>query len=174
MNAKFQVVSRARESVDMDRIARMNPTELRRLYRALFGCDIPFGNSEHARRQIAWRIQSEREGGLPESARHHALAIAREAGFRLRARLGPRHQSVLANSSVSKIVSDHDPRLPISGSVIVKEHRGRTIEVYVLESGFEYNGRRYTSLSAIAKEITGTKWNGMVFFGLAKGKRDGR
>ena len=78
------------------------------------------------------------------------------------------------NTTVSQLVSDHDPRVPMPGSVIVKEYRGRTLEVYVLDSGFEYNGRRFTSLSAIANEITGTKWNGMVFFGLAKGGSHGR
>ena len=174
MNVKFQVVRRARESVDMDRLARIKPDELRRLHRKLFGCDLPFGNAEQARRKIAWRVQAEREGGLPESARKHALAIAREAGLRLRARLGAHRRGALANATVSQIVSDHDPRLPMPGSVIVKEYRGRTIEVHVLDSGFEYNGRRFTSLSALANEITGTKWNGMVFFGLTKGSSHGR
>jgi len=60
------------------------------------------------------------------------------------------------------------------GSVIVKEHRGRRIIVRVLDSGFEYDGRRFRSLSAVAKEITGTKWNGMLFFGLANPRAHGR
>ena len=60
------------------------------------------------------------------------------------------------------------------GSVIVKDHRGKTIVVRVLDDGFEYDGRRFASLSAIAKEITGTKWNGFLFFGLAKESRRGR
>jgi len=174
MNAKFQLVSRARESVDLDRLARMKPDELQRLHRELFGCDLLFGNAEQARRKIAWRIQAEREGGLPESARQHALAIAREAGFRLRSRLGDHRRSSLANATVSEIVSDYDPRLPMPGSLIVKEYRGRTLEVHVLNSAFEYDGRRFTSLSAIAKEVTGTKWNGMAFFGLARARAHGR
>ncbi len=46
--------------------------------------------------------------------------------------------------------------------------------VRVLDAGFEYDGRRFDSLSAIAKDITGTKWNGFVFFGLAKESKRGR
>jgi hypothetical protein len=59
------------------------------------------------------------------------------------------------------------------GSVLVKEHKGRTIIVHVLDSGFEYDGKRFTSLSAVATAITGTKWNGMLFFGLTKERARG-
>ena len=59
------------------------------------------------------------------------------------------------------------------GSVIVKEYRGKTILVRVLSTGFEWGDRRFASLSALAKEITGTKWNGPAFFGLAKRKANG-
>jgi hypothetical protein len=60
------------------------------------------------------------------------------------------------------------------GSVLIKEYKGRTIIVHVLDSGFEYDGKRFTSLSAIAKAITGTKWNGLLFFGLTKGSSRAR
>lgn len=59
------------------------------------------------------------------------------------------------------------------GSILVKEHRGKTIIVHVLDDGFEYDGRRFTSLSAVAKDITGTKWNGFLFFGLSKERKRG-
>jgi Protein of unknown function (DUF2924) len=78
------------------------------------------------------------------------------------------------HSSVTRIVSDHDSRVPMPGSVIVKEYHGRTILVRVLGEGFDYDGQRFSSLSAIAKSITGTKWNGMLFFGLDKGEPRGR
>ena len=168
MNGKLQLVGRVRESLNLDVLARMKPDELRRLHRDVLGCDLDFGNAEQARRKIAFRIQQDREGGLPESARQHGLAIARDSGLRLRARLGAGRRSPLANASVTEIVSDHDPRLPMPGSVIVKEYRGRTLEIHVLDSGFEFDGRRFSSLSALAKEVTGTKWNGWAFFGLTR------
>jgi Protein of unknown function (DUF2924) len=103
----------------------------------------------------------------------HALAIAQEASLRIQLRRRVT-DSVHKDATVIEIVSDHDSRLPMAGSVIVKEYRGKTIIIHVLDEGFEYNGRRFASLSAIAKDITGTKWNGFVFFGLAKEQRRGR
>ncbi len=68
----------------------------------------------------------------------------------------------------------HDSRLPMPGGVIVKEYRGETLVVKVTDTGFEFRDRRYTSLSAIAKEITGTKWNGYAFFQMTKEAPNGR
>lgn len=63
-----------------------------------------------------------------------------------------------------KIKLSRDPRLPMPGAIITKEYEGKRIEVRVLEDGFEYSSQRYRSLSAIAREITGTSWNGFLFF----------
>jgi hypothetical protein len=52
------------------------------------------------------------------------------------------------------------------GTRLIREWQGRTYEVTVLERGFDWNGKIYRSLSAIARGITGTRWNGHVFFGL--------
>lgn len=172
MNTKLRVVTRT-EPIDLNRLARMQPCELPRLYKRIFGRAIPSGSSEQARRKIAWHLQAEREGGLPESARQHALAIAKEASLRIHVR-GGSAGSPLFHATVTGIVSDHDSRLPMPGSILVKEHRGKTVMVRVLDTGFEYDGQRFTSLSAIAKEVTGTKWNGFQFFGLVKEGRGGR
>lgn len=59
-----------------------------------------------------------------------------------------------------------DPRIPPAGSVLEREHDGKTIRVKVLDDGFSYKGKTYRSLSAIAKDATGTVWNGVLFFGL--------
>ncbi len=172
MNAKLRVVTRT-EPIDLGRLARMQPGELQRLHQRLLGRTVPSGNSELARRRIAFHFQSEREGGLPESARQHALAIAKAASLRIQVRHGS-SGSPLPYATVTGIVSNHDSRLPMPGSVLIKEHSGKTILVRVLYTGFEYDGRRFASLSAIAKEITGTKWNGFLFFGLGKERRGGR
>jgi hypothetical protein len=178
MNTKKPFLIRSsRGAPDLDRLARMKPTELHQLYKDRSGCDVPAGNSEYARRRIAWHVQAEREGGLPESARQHALAIAKDSKLRLcmAANVDRRSQGFpLEHATTTRIVSDHDSRLPMPGSVIVKKHKSRTIIVKVLSAGFEYDGRRFPSLSAIANEITGTRWNGFVFFGLAKETTRGR
>ena len=56
-----------------------------------------------------------------------------------------------------------DRRIPPVGIVLKREHRGSLISVEVLTNGFEYQGRQYRSLSAIASEVTGTRWNGLSF-----------
>ena len=55
---------------------------------------------------------------------------------------------------------------PIAGTRLVREQRGVEHTVTVLSEGFEFEGRPYRSLSAIARHITGTRWNGWTFFGL--------
>lgn len=174
MNVRLQIVPRAQaRAVDLDGLARMRPDELQKLHRKMFGCDVPSGNSQQAQRRIAWRVQAEQEGGLPESARQHALALSRDFGARIRSGVTKRRNEHLQHATVTGLVSNHDARIPMPGSLIVKEYRGRTIFVRVLPTGFECDGRRFASLSAIAKEITGTKWNGPAFFGLARRKANG-
>jgi hypothetical protein len=65
-----------------------------------------------------------------------------------------------------------DPRLPRPGSVLIRDYRGLRLTVAVLERGFEWNGRVYRSLSAVASAITGQHWNGRLLFGLTRRSRD--
>ena len=64
-------------------------------------------------------------------------------------------------------------KIPVAGTRLVREWRGERYEAIVLENGFEYAGRKWNSLTAIARDITGTHWNGPVFFGLRQGRDDG-
>ncbi len=61
---------------------------------------------------------------------------------------------------------ERDPRLPPVGTVLEREHDGKTHRVKLTDVGFEYRRQTYPSLSAVAKVITGTNWNGFGFFGL--------
>jgi hypothetical protein len=63
---------------------------------------------------------------------------------------------------------ERDPRIPSVGTVLEREYDGKTLKVKVLEDGFQFRGKTYRSLSAIAKDATGTTWNGLLFFGLVK------
>ena len=65
-----------------------------------------------------------------------------------------------------KVAGALDPRLPPPGTYLEREYKGRRIIVKVLVDGFEFDGENYRSLSAIAHEVTGTKWNGFLFFNL--------
>jgi hypothetical protein len=59
-----------------------------------------------------------------------------------------------------------DRRLPIPGTLITKEYKGKIIEIKILETGFEYGGKIYKTLTSVAKEVTGAHWNGYLFFNI--------
>ncbi len=71
----------------------------------------------------------------------------------------------------SRKTTRRDVRLPKPGDVLCRMYKGRQITVRVLESGFEYEGNFFRSLSAIAKAITGAHWNGLLFFGIVRQER---
>lgn len=75
------------------------------------------------------------------------------------------------SSSAQKVLrqpSKVQPLTVAAGSRLVRVWQDQTHQVTVLEDGFDYDGKRWTSLSAIAKTITGTPWSGPAFFGLKK------
>ena len=61
--------------------------------------------------------------------------------------------------------------MPSPGTVLSREYHGREIRVVTLPDGFEWDGQHYGSLSAVARAVTGSKWNGRLFFGLTTRKR---
>ena len=61
-----------------------------------------------------------------------------------------------------------DWRLPQIGTALSRQYHGQQIVVHIAHDGFEFQGRHYRSLSAIAREVTGTRWNGLAFFGLTE------
>lgn len=67
----------------------------------------------------------------------------------------------------------HQPRIK-RGTQIIRQWHGETHEVVVIESGYQYRQASYTSLSEIARKITGTRWSGPAFFGLKTSKPDPR
>jgi Protein of unknown function (DUF2924) len=159
--------------IDLSRLVKMDARRLQALHRELFGVEHPVTNAGHLRRKIACHVQARKNGGLPDSAVRHALAIARNAQLRVRIsdNVARRKHSIPPDRSATTFIASHDTRLPLAGTLLVKEFKGNTLVVKVLNEGFEYNGHRFTSLSAIAQEITGTKWNGFRFFGLLQENR---
>jgi hypothetical protein len=159
------------------RLAKMTVPELQQRHAELFGEKSGTPHRQYLFRKIAWELQAREEGTLPEETRQYALGIAREAklGVRIAENASRLRSGVpLDRSATTSVAQTHDSRLPMPGSIIVKEFKNRSIVVTVLDEGFEWEGRRFNSLSAIAKEITGTKWNGLLFFGLTKEAHGGR
>lgn len=119
-----------------------------------------FGNapSRHIRRELllralAYQVQARAFGGLRPAARRRLTRAAEE----IRAGRPP----------------SAPPAAIKPGTRLLREWQGVTHEVIVLETGVQYRGKTWASLSAVAREITGTRWSGPLFFGL-KGRRDDR
>jgi hypothetical protein len=154
---------------EIERLRHSNVKALQQRYRDLFGEDSPSSNRAHLFRRIAWRLQARGAGELSERAQKRAADLADDAELR---RLAPRSfWKALEQQNASPTF--RDARLPAAGTLLSRSYRDRNIEVRVLEEGFEYNGVRYSSLSAIARQATGTRWNGFLFFGIQNGVRRG-
>ncbi len=125
---------------------------LKELWREYFGVEPPAYRKGFLVRGLAHRIQELAFGGLSPAhqARLDALIADEEApkNGRKAGKSAPRRDQLLL------------------GTRLVREWKGVAHEATVIEGGFEYQGRRYRSLSAIARAITGTRWNGPLFFGL--------
>jgi hypothetical protein len=154
----------------IEQLRTLNVIALRKKYQQVFGGESKSSNKQYLFRRIAWRMQANAEGGLSERACHRAVQIADEADLRTRAPKGflSAQVSVSATSTVDHAQSQRDARLPASGSLLTRRLHDRQIVVKVLADGFEFESRQYRSLSAIAREVTGTRWNGLLFFGLAE------
>ena len=148
-------------------LKRMTVPDLRRKYAEAFGESTTSRHKEYLVRRIVWRLQANEEGGLSERARQRAKELAAGSDVRLTA---PREKPA-SSPGPTKVVAieiSQDCRLPMPGAVITRRYKGQLVEVRVLPHGFEHEGEVYRSLSAVAKKVTGTHWNGFHFFQLAR------
>jgi hypothetical protein len=124
--------------------------DLKRRWRELFGTEPPPYNRRFLESRLAYRIQELSYGGLKPGTieRLEALAEDLDGGDRARRRRRSAHDR------------------PLVGTRLIREWKAVEHCVTVREEGYEYNGRPYQSLSAIARTITGTRWSGPLFFGL--------
>jgi hypothetical protein len=143
---------------EIGRLPGMETRELRRRYRAVFGENARATQKQQLIRRIGWKLQALAQGDISEAARKRAFQIARDGkvGIHLPSALVP----------IGAETRSRDARLPAPGTELRRPYQERMVVVKVLTDGFEYEGRHYTSLSAVARTATGTRWNGWVFFGL--------
>ena len=153
-------------------LQRLTVGQLRQRFAELFGEATPASNRTWLIKRIAWRLQALAEGDLSERARQFAREIATDADLRLRAPkecVGDQPAVCVARASLQR-----DPRVPVPGTQLIKRYKNETLTVTVLEDGYQYGERVYKSLSAIARQVTGTQWNGYLFFGLGLRQEQGR
>ena len=136
------------------RLKAMTVNELKSEWQTLMGSTPPNNSRTFLEQRLAYRIQELTYGGLPKPVSRLLDALADE----------------VEGKKVRRTVIS-DPRNPVIGTRLVREWDGVEHVITVLQGGFDWQGRRYKSLSAIARDITGTQWNGYRFFGLRENKR---
>jgi hypothetical protein len=148
-------MSSEKVGIEIGALAGLDLHRLRERWCELYACDAPKHMSpELLRRALAYRIQEKAHGGLPSAIRVRLLA---------------RPVSPLSGGGRSRIDRSTKP-----GTRFIREWNGRTHEVTATPDGrFTYAGETYRSLSAIAREITGTHWSGPTFFGLNEAGKKG-
>ncbi len=154
-------------------LKRMTVPGLRQRYAEAFGESTKSRHKEFLIRRIIWRLQANEEGGLSERARQRAKELAADSDVRMTAP-GTGPPFLPGPTKTARVQFSQDSRLPMPGAVITRRYKGQDVEVRVLPRGFEYEGEIYRSLSAVARKVTGTHWNGYHFFRLSqRGKGDG-
>lgn len=160
-----------RLGLQLTELQEMGLKDLRAKYLDLFGEEAKSKNLPFLRKKVAFRLQERVHGGLAPEVRER---IDELAPLELPAKPGKGNRPLQPSPGGIEKRAPRDPRLPEAGTRLTREHKGYAHEVEVLDEGFHYRGRTYRSLSAIAKEIAGTPWNGFTFFGLKKGAGDGQ
>ncbi|MCZ6806324.1 MAG: DUF2924 domain-containing protein [Deltaproteobacteria bacterium] len=138
-------------------IQALSLEELRDRWRALYGSEPPRYRRATLLRRLAHRVQELAYGEVSEATR-----------VRLRQHFDEVDGKPKANGAAPLSERRRQAARAVVGTRFVRSWQGQRYEVTALAAGFEYEGRRYRSLSAIAREITGTRWNGPLFFGLRK------
>ena len=138
-------------------LKRMTVVELKAKWESLFGAPAPNNSRSYLELRLGYRIQELTLGGLSRETRRTLDLLADE----IEGRIG--RKSIIADS-----------RNPILGTRLVREWDGVEHTVTVIKDGFDWQGQKFKSLSAAARAITGTQWNGYRFFGLREARRDER
>ena len=133
-------------------------------YRERFGTEPASTRHSWLFRRLAWQLQADAHGGLSERAQRRLDALMAEL---------PAPQPHDAATRTARIPGIRRKGVLQPGTVLEREYKGRTVRVTVLDEGVECEGARYTSLSAAARAVTGSKSvNGRLWMGLTKRSRD--
>jgi len=149
-------------------LERMTVDQLRARYAQVFGEPTNGRYKEWLIKRMIWRMQANAEGGLSERARQRAMELAADATVRMTPPRPPKTapDAAVRTKTLATPIRTNAELLPDMS--LERQYKGRTIVVNVLANGFEFEGERYASLTAVAKAVTGKHWNGFHFFGLRK------
>jgi len=146
---------------EVEKLRKLSVAELRARYLELFGEETTSRNKDFLFKRIVYRMQERKYGGLTPATIARAMTLAEDAPIRRRLSANFEPPPVVQEAPATR-----DPRLPPAGAELRRVFGGVEHVVTVLDEGFLFRGKRYKSLSMIAREISGTRWNGYGFFGL--------
>jgi hypothetical protein len=149
-------------------LQRMGLKELRSEYERVFGKPTKSRSRKHLFTKIARKLQETGQASGAGKSRRSALTAKFQPKRKPSKKTDKARKAKSPRKRQPRPIGTRDPRLPKVGATITKTYKGRTINVRVREGGFEYEGREFRSLSAVAKHVTGAIWNGFLFFGLGK------
>ena len=157
---------------ELHRIQRLSVSELQAEWSRLNnGEECRSRNRTYLVKRLCWRVQELQLGGLSDHARARIDELAPDTFDRDRTPREALDAAVAANQPKSPPGPKRDPRLPSPGTVITRAYRGRELRLLVLDDGFELEDVHYRSLSEAARAVTGSRWNGRLFWGLTERKR---
>ena len=148
-------------SQEIAELREMNAPKLVERYRELHGREPRVKNRTWLWKRCAWKVQEQRLGGLSTVAKRRLEELIAEIDLPI----GERQQTVTGALSSPTRAPQHQV-----GTVFSRTWKGREVRTVAVEGGYEYDGAVYRSLSAVAKAITGSHWNGRLFFGLTERK----
>ena len=138
-------------------LKQMTVIELKAKWETIFGTPAPNNSRSYLELRLGYRIQELTLGGLSRETRRTLDLLADE----IEGRCG--RKAIITDS-----------RNPVIGTRLLREWDGVEHTVTVMKEGFDWQGRKFKSLSAVARSITGTQWNGYRFFGLREARRQDR
>jgi hypothetical protein len=147
-------------------LQRLTVKELRTRYAEVFGEATNANNRAWLVKRLAWRLQALAEGDLSERARRRAAELTSDADLRMNPPKALPAVPASERTTAHVLAFKPDDRLPPPGTVLTRKYKGQLVQVRVRPDGFEDEGEVFTSLSAVAKKITGSHCNGFLFFRL--------
>jgi hypothetical protein len=132
-------------------LTTLDHEKLKALWQELFDAPAPRKKRDYLIPRLAWRIQELAYGGFTSEAQDRVNRLIR------------RKEQIKPSSNRT--------RRPAIGTKLIREYQGVEHHVTVARNGFEYQDRTYRSLSHVAREITGTRWSGPLFFGLSRSSK---
>lgn len=144
----------------IENLQQLSREDLINKWKQLFKTNSP----QHAKKDflikhIAWEMQVRKNGGYSVQTQKKLDKLAETLS---------KDNNLIEQTN--KLLKESNSFEIKSGTKLIREYKGEKHEVIALDKGFEYRNKKYKSLSAIANEITATRWNGKVFFGIKKCK----